>query len=453
MGLGDSIETTRGEPWQLSDGELLTRVIEVSRTIAELQARRVAMMGEVEVRRVAVEAGYRDGAAWLAAHTLLEIGEARAIVGLAGSLLREPEIADAVAAGEVSARHAAIMCSFFENLPGGFPNAVDEPEAFAEARRECREAFFLASGIRGTVGGMRRVKDTLDATFDTGEVRHSERTDLNRFDLSRTLNGRYALRGDLDAESGEMLQAALSKLSAPRPADDGTRDPRPPSQRRADALTEVVRRFLGAGLTGDEAGERPHLTVVIREQDLREQGVDLTSEGDAGGYGDRGGGAGSGGDATRAAGGRDNGIRVPWTPWGGTLSIAAARKTACDSDVTPVVVDDVGVPLAMGRTTRLVTQSQRRALRVRDRGCAFPGCGAPTGWTEAHHVVPWIDGGPTDLDNLVLLCTHHHRFVHHSGWTVDIHDDDKMPWFTPPPTPLGPSEPLPAHRNSIPLLA
>ncbi|NLU83179.1 HNH endonuclease signature motif containing protein [Rhodococcus sp. HNM0569] len=444
MGPGESVvDASGGEPWQSSDGELRAEAVELSRVIAGLQARRVAVMREVEVRRVAVEAGYRDGAAWLAAHTLLEIGEARGIVALAGALLREPESAEAVASGAVSARHAQIMWSFFEHLPGGFPNAVEEPEAFAQARQECREAFFLASGIRGTVGGMRRVKDTLDATFDTGEVRHSERTDLNRFDLSRTLNGRYLLRGDLDAESGELLQAALSKLSAPRPAEDGTRDPRPPSQRRADALTEVVRRFLGAGLTGDEAGERPHLTVVIRERDLREQGVHIRSEDggteDTKGR-DRGGGSGSG-------------IRVPWTPWGGTLSIAAARKTACDSGVTPVVVDDVGVPLWMGRTTRLVTQSQRRALRVRDRGCAFPGCGAPTGWTEAHHVVPWIDGGPTDLDNLVLLCTHHHRFVHHSGWTVDIHDDDKMPWFTPPPTPLGPSEPLPAHRNSIPLLA
>ena len=192
-----------------------------------------------------------------------------------------------------------------------------------------------------------------------------------------------------------------------------------------------------------EAGARPHLTVVIRERDLREQGVHIRSEDD-------------GTEDTKdsdSASGRDGGIRVPWTPWGGALSITAARKTACDSDVTPVVVDDAGVPLRMGRTTRLVTQSQRRALRVRDRGCAFPGCGAPTGWTEAHHIVPWIDGGPTDLDNLVLLCTHHHRFVHHSGWTIDIHDDDNMPWFTPPPTPHGPSEPLPAHRNSIPLLA
>ncbi|NLU83599.1 HNH endonuclease signature motif containing protein [Rhodococcus sp. HNM0569] len=434
MGLGDSLETTRGEPWQLSDGELLAGVIDVSRTIAELQATRVAMMGEVEVRRVAVDAGYRDSAAWLAAHTLLEIGEARAIVGLAGSLLREPEIAETVASVEVSAKHAQIMCDFFEHLPGGFPNAVEEPEAFVEAKRECREAFFLASGVRGTVRGMQRVKATLEATFETDEAPHSERADLNRFDLSRTLNGRYALRGDLDAESGEMLQAALSKLSAPRPADDGTRDPRPPSQRRADALVEVGRRFLGAGLTGDEAGERPHLTVVIRERDLREQGVDV--------------GLGVG-ETSRAS----DGVRVPWTPWGGTLSIAAARKTACDSDVTPVVVDEAGVPLAMGRTTRLVTQSQRRALRVRDRGCAFPGCGAPTGWTEAHHIVPWIDGGPTDLDNLVLLCGHHHRFLHHSKWRVEIHEDDKMPWFTPPPTPLGPGEPLPAHRNSIPLLA
>ncbi|NLU82501.1 HNH endonuclease, partial [Rhodococcus sp. HNM0569] len=92
MGLGDSIETTRGEPWRSSDGELLAEAVELTRVIPGLQARRVAVMGEVEVRRVAVEAGYRDGAAWLAAHTLLEIGEARGIVALAGSLLREPEI-------------------------------------------------------------------------------------------------------------------------------------------------------------------------------------------------------------------------------------------------------------------------------------------------------------------------------------------------------------------------
>ncbi|NLU82322.1 HNH endonuclease signature motif containing protein [Rhodococcus sp. HNM0569] len=433
MGSGESaVDASGGEPWQSADGELLAEAVELSRVIAELQARRVAVMGEVEVRRVAVDAGYRDSAAWLAAHTLLEIGEARGIVALAGSLLQAPEIAEMVASVEVSAKHAQIMCDFFEHLPGGFPNAVEEPEAFVEAKRECREAFFLASGFRGTVGGMQRVKATLEATFETDEAPHSERADLNRFDLSRTLHGRYLLRGDLDAESGELLQAALSKLSAPRPAEAGTRDPRPPSQRRADALTEVARRFLGAGRTGDEAGERPHLTVVIRERDLREnQGPAIDG----------------------ASGLRVDGPRVPWTPWGGTLSLAAARKTACDSEVTPVVVDDAGVPLAMGRTTRLVTPSQRRALRVRDRGCAFPGCGVPTGWTEAHHIVPWIDGGPTDLDNLVLLCGHHHRFLHHSKWRVEIHDDDKMPWFTPPPTPLGPCEPLPAQRNSIPLLA
>ncbi|NLU84347.1 HNH endonuclease, partial [Rhodococcus sp. HNM0569] len=73
MGLGESVvDASGGEPWQSADGELLAEAVELSRVIAGLQARRVVVMGEVEVRRVAVEAGYRDGAAWLAAHTLLE---------------------------------------------------------------------------------------------------------------------------------------------------------------------------------------------------------------------------------------------------------------------------------------------------------------------------------------------------------------------------------------------
>src|SRR5207244_4999931 len=89
-------------------------------------------------------------------------------------------------------------------------------------------------------------------------------------------------------------------------------------------------------------------------------------------------------------------------------------------------------PLDVGRASYTVPMPMRRALVARDRGCAFPICDRPAAWAEAHHVKHWIDGGETRLDNLVLLCGHHHRLVHHGGWTVAI-GEDGLPTFTPPP--------------------
>jgi HNH endonuclease len=66
----------------------------------------------------------------------------------------------------------------------------------------------------------------------------------------------------------------------------------------------------------------------------------------------------------------------------------------------------------------VVSPSQRKALEVRDRHCRYPGCTRPANWCEAHHVVHWIHDGPTNLDNLVLLCSRHHWQVHEGGWQL-----------------------------------
>jgi hypothetical protein len=73
----------------------------------------------------------------------------------------------------------------------------------------------------------------------------------------------------------------------------------------------------------------------------------------------------------------------------------------------------------------------RRALVLRDKGCAFPGCTTPAAWTHAHHIIHWADGGSTALSNLVLLCPHHHRVLHHTPWAVIIAADG-LPSFTAP---------------------
>ncbi|WP_370453079.1 HNH endonuclease signature motif containing protein [Micromonospora sp. A202] len=85
----------------------------------------------------------------------------------------------------------------------------------------------------------------------------------------------------------------------------------------------------------------------------------------------------------------------------------------------------------MGRQRRLVSGPLRRALVLRDRGCAFPGCDRPPRWCDAHHIHHWADGGSTSLTNPVLLCAHHHRHVHRGEWTVRLGGDGR-PEFVPP---------------------
>jgi 5-methylcytosine-specific restriction protein A len=88
-------------------------------------------------------------------------------------------------------------------------------------------------------------------------------------------------------------------------------------------------------------------------------------------------------------------------------------------------------PLEVGRTTRTVSPAQRNALTVRDGGCVFPGCDRPQSSCEAHHLRHWLHGGPTDLDNLALLCWTHHRAVHEDGWRLGRDPDGRLT-ATPP---------------------
>jgi HNH endonuclease len=87
------------------------------------------------------------------------------------------------------------------------------------------------------------------------------------------------------------------------------------------------------------------------------------------------------------------------------------------------------LPLDVGRASRVVHPAQRTALAVRDGGCVFPGCDRPLEWCEAHHLLHWLDGGPTDLANLALLCRAHHRAVHEGGWRLIRGPDGRL---TPP---------------------
>jgi hypothetical protein len=193
-----------------------------------------------------------------------------------------------------------------------------------------------------------------------------------------------------------VLRAALDPLAAPRPTAADGPDLRPAGRRRAEALVDVCRAALAAGGLPDSGGDRPQLMVTVPLTTLS---------------------AGAGA-ATLEDG----------TP----ISAAAARRLACDAQVIPAVLGSRGEPLDVGRRRRLFTGALRRALVLRDRGCAFPGCDRPSRWCEAHHIVPWARGGATALHNGVLLCGHHHRLVEAGDWEI-TRAADGIPEFRPPP--------------------
>jgi hypothetical protein len=113
----------------------------------------------------------------------------------------------------------------------------------------------------------------------------------------------------------------------------------------------------------------------------------------------------------------------------GSVEAATAQRLACDNPLLGAIVDEHGTVLALGRTRRLVSKAQRRALMIRDTMCRYPGC-HQTRHLKAHHVIPWSLGGRTDLHNLILLCQWHHTAVHEGG--INISDDGNTRLFTKP---------------------
>ncbi len=210
----------------------------------------------------------------------------------------------------------------------------------------------------------------------------------------------------------------LLSLAAPQPAEPGAcggdgvcadlqcrtlghsgRDLRDHGTRMFDALIQLARMAQAAGMLPDSHGGVPQVVVTMDRDDLREA-VGETS-----------------------------------TTLGEDLDPATVRRLACDAELVPAVLGTDGSVLDVGRTQRLVTAAIWVALVVRDQHCAFPGCRRPPVMCHAHHVVHWINDGPTCLDNLVLLCGTHHRILHSTPWQVRISPRDRRPEFRAPGAP------------------
>ena len=408
--------------WSLTDPDLLDLRIDLEQLRAQLDAAVLSTTREVDARGAAVATGAATTAAWLRGRLRQHPGAAKAEVALANALDTDQQATGAaLAAGELSRAHAETIVTGIRALPAGVDYATRrKAESFLleqaaqfhpqELARLCRHLVLRLDPDRGE-------------QLEKDEAKQAARQELT---ITHRADGSRGIRGTLTPENGELLDTALSALSKPRPACDGTPDLRPPAQRRAEALIELIRSAVAADDMPEEGGE-PVTVVVHTPLDYLQA---LTAGTRCHACGQH-----AGGTLPAAATFTDGTALTPET----------ARRLGCDSFTVTALTNPDGNVLDIGRLTRTIPAAIRRALSVRDRGCAVPGCGRPPRWCHGHHIRHWAHGGPTALSNLVLLCGHHHRLIHHSGWQVRLKPDG-IPEFIPPPWIDPHQTPRPAWR-------
>src|SRR3954471_11447974 len=246
-------------------------------------------------------------------------------------------------------------------------------------------------------------------------------TPSRELSLRRKRTGFWELNGRFDDETGARASALFDSLAERRSTDEGP-DLRSPLERYGDAFSDAIDLAFNSPELPMQAGERAHVMVAVSLADLKSS-IGQAMLGDTGTTSTAGQAAL---DATPKPG-----VGRALLGYLGTISAAEARIHACDCMLIPAVLGTKSEPLDLGRQRRLISTPLRRALYLRDRGCAFPGGHRPPRHCQGHHIRHWADGGPTELGNLVLLCAHHHRLLHRSGWRVRIAADG-LPEFLPP---------------------
>jgi hypothetical protein len=389
----------------LTDDDILSCLDECAALVSRVAAVQARIVQTIEVRGIARSVGASSTRSLVRDRLRLSPFEAKRLCSLAASLDALDLLGTAVAEGRVNVGQAEVIAASIEELP---TEIGAEAHIKAEAHLIDLAAQFDPVDLRKLGRHLVNVVDPDWADRHAAEAlrREEERAYAARgFSLATDhLTGRTRISGWLDSESAAVVRAALDPLCAPgartgRMADaDGTpaiADERTPAQRRADALVDLCRLSLASGELPANGGDRPQVTVTLGFDPL-----------------------------TRALG-------LAALDTGEFLSPEAARRIACDAQLIPAVLDSNSAVLDLGREQRLWVGSARRAIMLRDRGCAFPGCDRPPRWTQIHHIRHWVEGGETDQANGVALCGHHHRVIHQQEWHVEIAGDG-YPSFTPP---------------------
>ncbi len=291
-----------------------------------------------------------------------------------------PDVHQALADGRLSAGHVDALAHAAASLDdAGRAELADlQPALIANASAMPVDAFGR---------DVRRLERLLSPDDGLSEVERNRRNRKVRRWKDRE-TGVCHTHLELDAETDAKVAAALDAAVAA--ARSGQQDTGLTfDQLQADALVELITRQHGD--TSTSAGRPIPEVIVLIDLDTLRSGL------------------------------HDRGIAE--TADGTPLPVASLRRLCCDALIIPVVLNADGAAVDVGREQRVATRHQRRALRAMYTTCGHPGCTVRFDDCQIHHVVPWEQGGPTDLSNLIPLCCTHHHLVHEGGFTLKLHPD------------------------------
>jgi hypothetical protein len=282
---------------------------------------------------------------------------------------RLPESEQAMESGEIGFAHLVVLARTSQAVRESF----DERDLLEKAREN------TPGRLHHICESYRHAKDPARFAQSQAEV-----VEQRKLKLSTWPNGILSLDGYLDAAGGAALRSALEPLAR----RSGAGDTRTREQRLADALVELV-----------TSRQRVNLQVTSSVETL----LGLV------------------------------GSPAAETEFSLPISSSTVERWACDCNLTRILLGGESTVIEVGRSKRTVEGPTRRALDARDRHCQWPGCDRPARWTTPHHLKHWVDGGATDLPNLLLLCGRHHWMVHEGKWQI-IKTDDGRILTMPPPT-------------------
>ena len=381
---------------------------EIARLAAHLHAATYQLL--VLIRQFDERGGWGGGflscAQWLSWRTGIGPGPAREKVRVAKALAVLPRLSEAMSKGQLS--YSKVRAITRVATP------QNESDLLEVAR--CSTAAHIEKLVKTW-----RYVDRLEGAEEEHQ-RHQNR----HLTLYPDHDGSYVLRGRLDPEVGALLEKALEwasealyrEASGSREGEQAFEGPTEPAdavaspgQRRADAVGLLAERAMAAAEVeepeeqhSEKAGPTPNLGRAGRFQVvLHAEAPSLKKDA--------------------------HNCQAAFIEGGVGVSAETSRRLVCDASVVHMTHDAEGNVLDVGRKRRTVPPSIRRALEYRDKGCRFPGCGSR--YTDAHHITHWADGGETKLDNLLLVCSRHHRAVHEDGFRVEFKEGGGVEFFRP----------------------
>ena len=367
---------------RLSDGEALALGEAIAEAAAMLDAamhRFLTQLREFDRLRAWEWSGALTCAHWLSWRVGLDLGAARERVRVARKLVELPLIDRALAEGSISYSKVRAMTRVATAMNEADLLTMARTMTGAQLERICR----LTRQVTSLDGkDPRDVEDrerhAVSRRMDDGMV--SIRIVLHPDEAARVMK---AL--ELASDGGNLADGAValaeSALAGRAPArvvaaSDAPAEPRPPLATPPPAL--AGREIAASDAPAEPRPVRPPVEVVVHIS-----AETLTGE----------------------------------TELGDGVSAEVARRLLCDAGVVPMLEDRAGKTIDVGRKTRTIPAALQRALEWRDRGCRFPGC-TNRRFVDAHHLLHWLDGGETNLDNTLLVCRRHHRYLHEYGYDV-----------------------------------